>query len=114
MIMLIRYTHGENACSCYAWQTKFWEEFKMSTDLQMLHSCDGVTKNYKSVITHFYDTFQCIVPTEVTLKWAGHGEERNAYKILLRKLDGRTSLRRSMHRWEDNTKMDLREIDLED
>jgi hypothetical protein len=86
----------------------------MSTDLQMLHSCDGVTKNYKSVITYFYDTFQCIVPTEVTLKWAGHGEERNTYKILLRKLDGRTSLRRSMHRWEDNTKMDLREIDLED
>jgi hypothetical protein len=38
------------------------------------------------------------------------GEKRTAYRILVGKPDGRRPLRRSRHRWEDNIKMDLREI----
>jgi hypothetical protein len=38
------------------------------------------------------------------------GEMRNPYKILVGKPEGKTSLRRLRHRWEDNIKMDLREI----
>jgi hypothetical protein len=34
---------------------------------------------------------------------------RNAYKILVRKPEGKRPLRRSWHIWEDNIRMDLRE-----
>jgi hypothetical protein len=36
------------------------------------------------------------------------GERRNAYKILVRKPDGKRPHGRPMHRWEDNITMDLR------
>jgi hypothetical protein len=46
--------------------------------------------------------------------WAGHvarmGEKRNAYRILLRKPEGKRSLGRPRHRWVDNIRMDLRGI----
>jgi hypothetical protein len=35
---------------------------------------------------------------------------RNAYKILVGKPEGRIPLGRSRHRWENNIRMDLREI----
>jgi hypothetical protein len=48
------------------------------------------------------------------MRWAGHitrmGEKGNAYRILMRKLEGRRPLRRPRRGWEDNIKMDLREI----
>jgi hypothetical protein len=37
----------------------------------------------------------------------------NAYKILVRKPEGKRPLRRPMHRWEDNIRMGLREIEWE-
>jgi hypothetical protein len=46
-------------------------------------------------------------------RWARHvarmGETRNAYKTLVRKTEGKTQLRRTRCRWEDNNIMDLRE-----
>jgi hypothetical protein len=46
--------------------------------------------------------------------WAGHvarmGEVRGAYNILVGRPEGRRSLGRPRRRWEDNIKMDLREI----
>jgi hypothetical protein len=41
------------------------------------------------------------------------GEVRGAYNILVGRPEGRR-LGRPMRRWEDNIKMDLREIDFED
>jgi hypothetical protein len=38
------------------------------------------------------------------------GEKRNAYRILVGKPEGKRPLRRPRHRWEDNIRMDLREI----
>jgi len=38
------------------------------------------------------------------------GEITNAYKILVRKSDGKKPLDRSRRRWEDNIRMDVREI----
>jgi len=38
------------------------------------------------------------------------GERRGGYKILVRKHEEKTSLRRPMHRCEDNIKMDLQEV----
>jgi hypothetical protein len=34
-----------------------------------------------------------------------------AHKDLLRKLEGKRPLRRPVHRWKDNIKMDLKEIE---
>jgi hypothetical protein len=38
------------------------------------------------------------------------GEKRNTYSILVGKPEGRRPLGRPRRRWEDNIKMDLREI----
>jgi hypothetical protein len=37
------------------------------------------------------------------------GEKRNAYRILVGKLEGKRQLRRPRRRWVNNIKMDLRE-----
>jgi hypothetical protein len=39
-----------------------------------------------------------------------NGEKRNAYRILVGKPEGKIPLGRPRRRWEDNIKMDLREI----
>jgi hypothetical protein len=39
-----------------------------------------------------------------------HGKVRGAFNILVGKREGRRPLGRSRRRWEDNIKMDLREI----
>jgi hypothetical protein len=39
-----------------------------------------------------------------------HGEKRNAYTILVGKPEGKRPLGRPRRRWEDNNRMDLREI----
>jgi hypothetical protein len=40
-----------------------------------------------------------------------HGEKRNAYRILVGKPEGKSPLARPRRRWEDNIKMDVREIE---
>jgi hypothetical protein len=37
-------------------------------------------------------------------------EKRNAYKILVRKPEMKIQLQRPRHRWQDNIRMDIREI----
>jgi hypothetical protein len=48
------------------------------------------------------------------MRWAGHvarmGENRNAYKLLVGKPEGKRPLGRPRRRWVDNIKMDLLEI----
>jgi hypothetical protein len=48
------------------------------------------------------------------LRWAGHvahmRERRGAYRALVGKPEGRRPRGRPRHRWEDNIKMDLREV----
>jgi hypothetical protein len=38
------------------------------------------------------------------------GKERVVYRVLVEKPEGRRSLGRPRHRWEDNIRMDLREV----
>jgi hypothetical protein len=51
------------------------------------------------------------------MRWAGHvahrGEVRGIYKILVGRPEGERPLARPRHRWEDNIKMDLREIGID-
>jgi hypothetical protein len=48
------------------------------------------------------------------LRWKEHvarmGERRVAYRVLVGKPEGRRPLGRPRRRWEDNIKMDLREV----
>jgi hypothetical protein len=48
------------------------------------------------------------------LRWSGHvacmGERRGAYRALVGKPEGRRPLGRPRHRWENNIKMDLRQV----
>jgi hypothetical protein len=48
------------------------------------------------------------------LRWAGHvarkGERRGAYRPLVGKPEGRREIGKPRRKWEDNIKMDLREV----
>jgi hypothetical protein len=48
------------------------------------------------------------------MRWVGHvarmGEERKAYKVLVRKPEGKRRLVTRRRRWEDGIRMDLTEI----
>jgi len=48
------------------------------------------------------------------MSWAGHvarmGEEREVYRVLLGKPEGRRALGRPRRRWVDNIRMDLQEV----
>jgi hypothetical protein len=48
------------------------------------------------------------------MRWAGHvasmGEERNVYRVLMGKPEGKRPLGRPRHRWEDGIRMDFREV----
>jgi hypothetical protein len=48
------------------------------------------------------------------MRWVGHvarvGKERNVYRVLVGKPEGKRSLEKPRRRWEDGIKMDLREI----
>jgi len=49
------------------------------------------------------------------MRWAGHvahmGEERGVYRVSVGKLEGRRTLGRPRHRWVDNIRMDLQEVE---
>jgi len=49
------------------------------------------------------------------MRWAGHvarmGERRGVYRVLVGKPEGKSPAGRPRHRWEDNIKMDLQEVE---
>ena len=48
------------------------------------------------------------------MRWVGHvacmGEGRGVYRVLVGKPEGKRTLGRPRHRWDDNIKMDLQEV----
>ena len=50
------------------------------------------------------------------MRWAGHvacmGEGRGVHRVVVGRPEGKRPLRRPRHRWEDNIKMDLQEVDV--
>jgi hypothetical protein len=69
-------------------------------ELHNLYSSPNIIRNIKSM----------------WMRWSGHvarmWDERNAYRILLGKPERKTPLGRPRHRWVDNPKMDLSEMEL--
>jgi hypothetical protein len=52
------------------------------------------------------------------MRWAGHvarmGEGRGVYRVLVGRPEGKRPLERPRRRWEDNIKIDLREIGIDE
>ena len=52
------------------------------------------------------------------MRWTGHvacmGEGRGVYRFLVGKPEGKRPLGRPRHRWEDNIKIDLQEVECGD
>ncbi|KAJ4448244.1 hypothetical protein ANN_10258 [Periplaneta americana] len=73
-----------------------------NTELHTLYSSPNIIRNIKSR----------------RLRWAGHvarmGESRNAYRVLVGRPEVKRPLGRPRRRWEDNIKMDLREVGCDD
>ncbi|KAJ4432614.1 hypothetical protein ANN_21237 [Periplaneta americana] len=73
-----------------------------NTELHALYSSPDIIRNIKSR----------------RLRWAGHvariGESRNAYRVLVGRPEGKRPLWRPRRRWENNIKMDLRELGYDD
>ncbi|KAJ4442625.1 hypothetical protein ANN_04214 [Periplaneta americana] len=73
-----------------------------NTELHALYSSPVIIRNIKSR----------------RLRWAGHvarmGESRNVYRVLVGRPEGKRRLGRPRRRWEDNIKMDLREVGYDD
>ncbi|KAJ4440065.1 hypothetical protein ANN_08196 [Periplaneta americana] len=73
-----------------------------NAELHALYSSPDIIRNIKSR----------------RLRWAGHvarmGESRNAYRVLVGRPEGKRPLGRQRRRWEDNIKMDLREVGYDD
>ncbi|KAJ4438741.1 hypothetical protein ANN_14692 [Periplaneta americana] len=73
-----------------------------NTELQALYSSPDIIRIIKSR----------------RLRWAGHvarmGESRKGYRVLVGRPEGKIPLERPRRRWEDNVKMDLREVGYDD
>ena len=69
-----------------------------NAQLHVLYSSPNIIRDLKSIL----------------LRWAGHvarmEQSRNAYRVLVGKPEGERPLGRPRRRWEDNIKMDLREV----
>ena len=74
------------------------ESYRMLATVHTLYSSPHIIRNLKSK----------------RLRWAGHvarmEPSRNACRVLVGKPEGKRPLRRPCRRWEDNIKMDLREV----
>jgi hypothetical protein len=64
-----------------------------------------------------YNFFFVRVIKSRRMRWAGHvtlmGEGRGVYRVLIGKPEGKRPLGSPRRRWEDNIKLDLREIEID-
>jgi hypothetical protein len=76
----------------------------------------GISKKLPNEDVHsvYYSSYIIRMIKSMTMRWAGHvacmGEKKNAYRILVGKPERKRPLGRPLYRWEDNIKIDLREI----
>jgi hypothetical protein len=75
----------------------------------------GWTKLHNEELHNLYCSPSIIrITNSMSMRWARHiapmGEKRSAYGILVGKPEGKRQLGRLRRRWEDNIRIDLREI----
>jgi len=83
------------------------------------HKRDKVTREWRKLhneeLNYLYSSSNIVWMIKLSrMRWAGHvahmGERRGMYRVLVGKSDGKRPLGRPRHRWEDNIKMDLKEV----
>jgi hypothetical protein len=112
-------------CGCESWSLTLREECRLRVfENKVLRRIfgpkrDEVTGEWRRLhnkeLHALYSSPSIILVTKSRrLRWAGHvacmGEKRGAYRALVGKPEGRRPLGRPRHNWEDNIKMDLREV----
>jgi hypothetical protein len=73
---------------------------------------------YNDALHNLYSSLNIVRVIKLRrLRWAGHvaymGEGRGVYRVLVERPKGKRLLGRPRHRWEDNIKLDLREIEID-
>jgi len=61
------------------------------------------------LLTQYCSVHQ-IEKNEISGAYSTYGERRCVYRVLVGKPEGKRPLGRPRHRWEDNIKMDLKEV----
>jgi len=80
---------------------------------------DGSWRKLHNYVLHnLYSSLNIVrVIKSRRMRWAGHmaciGEGRSVYRVLVGRPEGKRPLGRRRYRWEDNIKMDLREIGID-
>ncbi|KAJ4441640.1 hypothetical protein ANN_11498 [Periplaneta americana] len=103
------------ACSTYGCETLTLtlreEQRLMVFDNKMLRKMFGAKRDE---VTGQWRKLHNAELQALRLKWAGHvshmDESRNAYRVFVGRPEGKRRLGRPRRRWEDNIKMDLREV----
>jgi hypothetical protein len=71
-------------------------------------------KLHNDELQNLYSSPNIVKVIKSRMRWVGHvvcmGVGRGVYKVLVGRPGGKRPLGRPRHRWEDNIKMDLREI----
>jgi hypothetical protein len=74
-----------------------------------------VEKHYKEKLNNLYSSSSIVqVIISRIMRWAWHvacmGKRRGVYRVLVGKSEGKRTLGRPRHRWEDNIKINLQEL----
>jgi hypothetical protein len=71
-------------------------------------------KLHNEELHHLYSSPSIRIMKSRRMRWAGHvarmGENRNSYRLLAGKPEGKRPLGRPRRRWVDNIRMDLVEV----
>jgi hypothetical protein len=111
---------------CETWSLTLWEEHRLRVfENRMLRLFgpkreeDGSWKKLHNDELHSLYSSPNIVRVIKSrrMRWAGHvvrtGEGRGVYRVLIGRPEGKRPLGRPRRRWEDNIKLDLREIGID-
>jgi len=74
---------------------------------------ESFSRCVRTAVSYPKTKLQLYIPT-LFMRWAGHvacmGDRRGVYRVLVGKLEGKRTLGRPRRSWEDNIKMNIREV----
>jgi hypothetical protein len=108
---------------CESWSVTLREKYRLRVfENRVLRRIFGPKREEDGSWRKFYNGLYssrniATVIKKRRMRWTGHvarmGERRGVYRVLVGRLEGKTSLGRPSRRWEDNIKMGLREVGID-